>query len=143
MDVGASNGWKMDEVIPSAEVVRRIGQHMPLVPVAANYAGETANRWRYADGGGEIGFISSVTQAFCSDCTRARLSTEGKLYTCLFATGGHDLRALLRTGRSDEEISTVIGGIWRNRDDRYSELRTANTDTLRPERKVEMSYIGG
>ena len=143
MDVGASNGWKMDEVIPSAEVVRRIGQQMPLVPVAANYAGETANRWRYADGGGEIGVISSVTQAFCSDCTRARLSTEGKLYTCLFATGGHDLRALLRTGRSDAEISTVIGGIWRNRDDHYSELRTANTDTLRPERKVEMSYIGG
>lgn len=143
MDVGASNGWKIDEVITSAEVVRRIGQQMPLVPVAANYTGETANRWRYTDGGGEIGVISSITQAFCSDCTRARLSTEGNLHTCLFATGGHDLRALLRTGRSDAEIFTVIDGIWRNRDDRYSELRTANTNTLRPERKIEMSYIGG
>lgn len=143
MDVGTSNGWKMDEVIPSEEVVRRISAHMPLQPVAANYAAETANRWRYTDGQGEIGVISSVTQAFCKDCTRARLSTEGKLYTCLFATGGHDLRALLRSGHGDAEISTVIGHIWGNRDDRYSELRTANTDTLRPERKVEMSYIGG
>ncbi|GGI54650.1 GTP 3',8-cyclase MoaA [Oxalicibacterium solurbis] len=142
MDVGTSNGWKMDEVIPSAEVVRRISADMPLEPIAPNYTGETANRWRHADGSGEIGVISSVTQAFCSDCSRARLSTEGKLYTCLFATGGHDLRALLRNGNSDEEISTVIAHIWRARDDRYSELRTANTSELK-ERKVEMSYIGG
>jgi GTP 3',8-cyclase len=144
MDVGSSNGWKMDEVIPSAEVVRRISDVMPLVPADANYTGETAERWRYADGGGEIGVISSVTQAFCSDCSRARLSTEGKVYTCLFATQGHDLRALLREGRSDPEISGAIAHLWRGRGDRYSELRTANTDGLgEAVRKVEMSYIGG
>jgi cyclic pyranopterin phosphate synthase len=144
MDVGASNGWKMDEVIPSAEVVRRISAEMPLEPVEANYTGETAERWRYRDGSGEIGVISSVTQAFCRDCTRARLSTEGKLYTCLFATSGHDLRALLREGRSDEEISSAVAHLWRARGDRYSELRTANTEGLeKPVRKVEMSYIGG
>jgi len=141
MDVGASNGWKMDEVIPSAEVLRRIGAEMPLLPLNANYSGETATRWRYADGGGEIGLISSVSQAFCRDCTRARLSTEGKLYTCLFATSGHDLRALLRDGRSDAEISTVLAHLWRSRGDRYSELRTSQTTGL--EKKVEMSYIGG
>lgn len=143
MDVGASNGWKMDEVIPSSEVIRRINAEMPLEAIAPNYVSETAGRWRYVDGGGEIGAISSVTQAFCSDCSRARLSTEGKLYTCLFATGGHDLRALMRGGNTDEEISTAIAHIWRARTDRYSELRTANTDGLQSERKVEMSYIGG
>ncbi len=144
MDVGSSNGWKMDEVIPSAEVVRRISAEMPLEAISPNYTGETAERWRYTDGGGEIGVISSVTQAFCSTCTRARLSTEGKLFTCLFATGGHDLRALLRSDRSDEEISTVIAQLWRVRNDRYSETRTANTGELkRADRKVEMSYIGG
>lgn len=144
MDVGASNGWRMDEVIPSAEVVRRINEVMPLETVEPNYTGETAERWRYQDGGGEIGVISSVTQAFCHDCTRARLSTEGKLYTCLFATGGHDLRALLREGRSDEEISTAIAHIWRARADRYSEIRTSRTSGLGAGvRKVEMSYIGG
>jgi cyclic pyranopterin phosphate synthase len=144
MDVGASNGWKMDEVIPSAEVVRRISAEMPLEEIAANYTGETAGRWRYRDGGGEVGMISSVTQSFCHDCTRARLSTEGKLYTCLFATSGHDLRALLRGDCSDEQISSVIGQIWRARGDRYSELRTANTGTgEQPLRRVEMSYIGG
>ncbi|MDO8306609.1 GTP 3',8-cyclase MoaA [Herminiimonas sp.] len=147
MDVGASNGWKMDEVIPSAEVVRRIHAEMPLTAIAPNYTGETAGRWRYLDqtndGGGEIGVISSVTQAFCADCSRARLSTEGKLYTCLFATGGHDLRALMRGGKTDEEISTAIAHIWRARDDRYSELRTANTEGLQPDRKDEMSNIGG
>ena len=143
MDVGASNGWKMDEVVPSAEVVRRISAEMPLEAISANYTGETAARWRYADGGGEVGMISSVTQAFCSDCSRARLSTEGKLYTCLFATSGHDLRALLREGRSDAEISTVLAHLWRARGDRYSELRTSNTDGLRRANKVEMSYIGG
>ena len=146
MDVGASNGWKLDEVIPSDEVVRRIGAEMPLEPLAANYTGETATRWRYADGSGEIGVISSVSHAFCGDCSRARLSTEGKLYTCLFATSGHDLRALLRDGHSDAEISTALGQLWRKREDRYSELRASQTDLSahRAERKkVEMSYIGG
>jgi cyclic pyranopterin phosphate synthase len=144
MDVGASNGWNMADVVASSEVVRRIGAEMPLEPVAANYAGETAGRWRYADGAGEIGVISSVTQAFCSDCSRVRLSTEGKLYTCLFATRGHDLRALLREGRSDLEISNAIAQLWRVRADRYSETRTINTAGLeRGARKVEMSYIGG
>ena len=141
MDVGASNGWNLAEVIPSAEVVRRIAHAgMPLQPVGANYPGETAARWRHANGG-EIGVISSVTQAFCHDCSRARLSTEGKLYTCLFATRGHDLRALLRAGHGDAEISAAIGALWRVRADRYSETRTINTAGL--ERKVEMSYIGG
>ncbi|SNS10315.1 cyclic pyranopterin monophosphate synthase subunit MoaA [Noviherbaspirillum humi] len=144
MDVGSSNGWRMDEVIPSAEVIRRIGAEMPLEKAAPTAVGETAERWRYRDGSGEVGVISSVTQAFCGDCNRARLSTEGKLYTCLFATGGHDLRALLRGGRSDEEIATVLAHIWRARDDRYSALRTSQTaDLQRPLRKVEMSYIGG
>ncbi len=144
MDVGASNGWKLDEVIPSTEVLRRIAAEMPLQPLEANYTGETARRWRYADGSGEIGLISSVSHAFCHDCTRARLSTEGKLYTCLFATSGHDLRALLREGRSDAEISTALAHLWRARDDRYSQLRTSQTDGLqRGGKKVEMSYIGG
>jgi cyclic pyranopterin phosphate synthase len=144
MDVGASNGWNMADVVPSGEVVRRIGAEMPLEPIEANYSGETAARWRYVDGGGEIGLISSVTQAFCSDCSRIRLSTEGKLYTCLFATRGHDLRALLREGRSDLELSNAIAQLWRVRADRYSETRTINTAGLeRGARKVEMSYIGG
>jgi len=144
MDVGASNGWKMDEVIPSADVVRRISEVMPLDAIDANYTGETAARWRYRDGGGEIGVISSVTQAFCSDCNRARLSTEGKLFTCLFATSGHDLRALMRGDYSDAHIIAAIGHLWGQREDRYSELRTISTEGLsRPERKVEMSYIGG
>jgi cyclic pyranopterin phosphate synthase len=144
MDVGASNGWKMDDVIPSEEVIRRISTELPLEPIGANYAGETAQRWRYTDGGGEVGVISSVTQAFCKDCSRARLSTEGKLYTCLFATRGHDLRALLRNGRSDEDITSTIAHLWHARADRYSETRTAATAGLRAgEKKVEMSYIGG
>ena len=144
MDVGATNGWRMDEVLPSAEVVRRIGAEFPLAPLEASAPGETAQRWAYADGGGEIGVISSVTQAFCHDCSRARLSTEGKLFTCLFATTGHDLRALVRGGRSDEEISTVVAHMWRARADRNSELRTANTSGLaHPLRKVEMSNLGG
>ncbi|HEY8609364.1 MAG TPA: GTP 3',8-cyclase MoaA [Noviherbaspirillum sp.] len=144
MDVGASNGWKLDEVVPSSEVVRMISEEMPLLPVDSNYSGETAARWRYADGGGEIGVISSVTRAFCSDCTRIRLSTEGKLYTCLFATAGHDLRTLMRQGRNDEEISTVIAHLWRARADRYSEIRSLATEALALRGpKVEMSYIGG
>ena len=140
MDVGASNGWRMDDVIPSAEVVAQISAVFPLEPVDPNYAGEVAERWRYVDGSGEIGVISSVTQAFCSTCTRARLSTEGKLYTCLFATRGHDLRGLLRGGASDVDIGAAFAGIWARRGDRYSEVRTANTPRLD---KIEMSYIGG
>ncbi|WP_288379585.1 GTP 3',8-cyclase MoaA [uncultured Massilia sp.] len=144
MDVGASNGWNMDEVIPSAELVRRISEQLPLVPVDANYSGETAARWRYLDGGGEVGFISSVTQAFCHDCSRLRLSTEGKLYTCLFATRGHDLRALLRAGRTDAELSGAVAQLWRGRTDRYSETRTVESSgPVRGAKKVEMSYIGG
>ncbi len=140
MDVGSSNGWRMDDVVPSAEVVQRIHEAFPLEQIDPNYTGEVAERWRYADGGGEVGVISSVTQAFCSTCTRARLSTEGRLYTCLFAQSGHDLRALMRAQRSDAELSAVIGQIWAGRSDRYSEIRTAETASLR---KIEMSYIGG
>ncbi len=140
MDVGATNGWRMDDVVPSAEVVDRISAELPLEPVDPNYTGEVAERWRYRDGSGEIGVISSVTQAFCSSCTRLRLSTEGKLFTCLFATAGYDFRALMRNGASDEEIAANIAAVWRTRGDRYSEIRTAQTAGLR---KVEMSYIGG
>ena len=145
MDVGTSNGWKMDEVVPSAEVIARINAELPLEEVAPNYSGEVSARWRYRDGGGEIGVISSVTQSFCSTCTRVRVSTEGKLYTCLFATDGHDLRALMRGGCSDEQLSTVMAHIWRERTDRYSDLRSSNTGALRAtgKRKIEMSYIGG
>lgn len=144
MDVGTSNGWNMTEVLPSAEVVARIGSVFSLVPLEPNTPSETAQRWGYADGSGEIGVISSVTRAFCGTCTRARLSTEGKLYLCLFASGGHDLRALVRGGASDAEIATAIAGIWQVRTDRYSQLRGSGTavpasDTPR----VEMSYIGG
>ena len=140
MDVGHTNGWRLDDVVPSAEVLRIIGAELPLAPVDPNYAGEVAERWRYADGSGEIGVISSVTQAFCRDCTRARLSTEGKLYTCLFATQGSDLRGLLRNGSSDERISDTIAAIWLQRGDRYSEIRSEHTSALP---KIEMSYIGG
>jgi cyclic pyranopterin phosphate synthase len=140
MDVGHTNGWRMDDVVPSAEVLRIIGADLPLAPVDPNYAGEVAERWRYADGAGEIGVISSVTQPFCRDCTRARLSTEGKLYTCLFATQGFDLRALLRNGSSDERICDTIAAIWLQRGDRYSEIRSEHTTALP---KIEMSYIGG
>jgi cyclic pyranopterin phosphate synthase len=147
MDVGASNGWNMDEVVPSSEVVRRISEEMPLEPIGANYAGETAARWRYVDdnagGAGEVGMISSVTQAFCQDCSRIRLSTEGKLYTCLFATRGHDLRTLLRDGQGDPQIAAAIAQLWRKRADNYSETRTINTAGLSTARKIEMSYIGG
>lgn len=144
MDVGASNGWKMEEVIPSAEVVRRISAEMPLEMIPPRNISDTAERWRYKDGLGEIGLISSVTKAFCHSCVRARISTEGMLYTCLFASSGYDLRALLRDDKSDQEISTAIAHLWRARDDRYSELRSAETDGLTPTaRKIEMSYIGG
>jgi cyclic pyranopterin phosphate synthase len=130
----------MDAVMPSAEVIRRIDAELPLEPLDPNYRGEVAERWRYRDGSGEIGVISSVTQAFCRECTRVRLSTDGLLYTCLFATQGYDLRALMRAGASDDDLAAAIGAIWSVRADRYSEIRTAETAALR---KVEMSYIGG
>ena len=140
MDVGHTNGWRMDHVVPAAEIVDRIDRVLPLEPVGANYPGEVAQRWRYRDGGNEIGVIASVTQAFCGECTRARLSTDGKLYTCLFADSGYDLRTLLRDAYSDTQIGNAIGAIWHARSDRYSEIRTANTPR---ESRVEMSYIGG
>ncbi|MDP2823446.1 MAG: GTP 3',8-cyclase MoaA [Sulfuritalea sp.] len=143
MDVGSSNGWRMDEVLPSADVIARINEEFPLAAIDANYAGEVAERWRYRDGAGEIGVISSVTQAFCATCTRIRLSTEGQLYTCLFAQSGHDLRALLRKGAGDEQLRRVIAAVWRGRDDRYSEIRTAATALPDSRGKIEMSYIGG
>ena len=144
MDVGATNGWRMDEVLPSAEVAARIDAVFPLRSLQAAAPGETAERWAYADGGGEIGLISSVTQAFCRDCNRARLSTEGKLFLCLFASQGHDLRALLRGDFSDEQIAAAIGLIWQERGDRYSELRSEMAaDQGSGARRVEMHYIGG
>jgi len=144
MDVGATNGWRMDDVLPSAQVLERIDRVHPLVAAEPTAPGETAQRWRYADGGGEIGVISSVTQAFCHDCNRARLSTEGKLFLCLFASHGHDLRALLRGGRSDAEIAAAIGAIWSGRADRYSEQRAGRAaEAGSGERRVEMHYIGG
>ena len=144
MDVGATNGWRMDEVLPSAEVVQRLDAVYPLRALEASAPGETAERWAYADGAGEIGVISSVTQAFCGSCNRARLSTEGRLYLCLFATNGHDLRSVLRGGASDEELASAIGHIWQARGDRYSELRSQlPPDPGTGARRVEMSYIGG
>jgi cyclic pyranopterin phosphate synthase len=140
MDVGHTNGWRLDDVVPAREIVDRVDAVFPLEPLEPNYRGEVARRWRYVDGAGEIGVIASVTQPFCGDCSRARLSAEGKLYTCLFAVRGHDLRALLRSGASDAELADAIGGVWRRRSDRYSELRSARTTELP---KVEMSYIGG
>jgi len=140
MDVGATNGWKMDDVIPSAEVVRRINAIFPCEPVNPRHHGEVAKRWRYLDGTGEFGIISSVTEAFCGTCNRARLSTDGALYTCLFSQQGYDLKSLLRGCASDAEISNAIAAVWQSREDRYSEIRTAETAKLR---KVEMSYIGG
>jgi len=144
MDVGATNGWRMDDVISAAEIVKLIDAEFPIEPAEANYRGEVAKRWRYTDGKGEIGIIASVTQPFCGDCTRSRISAEGKLYTCLFAVRGHDLRALIRSGATDEQLAAKLAGIWHVRGDRYSELRSQNTvDPAIGERKVEMSYIGG
>jgi GTP 3',8-cyclase len=140
MDVGATNGWRMDDVVPAAEIVRAIGAEFPLTGSDPNYPGEVAERWRYVDGRGEIGVIASVTQAFCRDCSRARLSTDGRLYTCLFASEGYDLRALVRGGFDDAQIDSAIAAVWRQRTDNYSEIRTANTARLP---KVEMSFIGG
>ena len=147
MDVGATNGWRMDEVLPSKELLGLVNAEFPLVAVNANYAGETAERWRYADGGGEIGLISSVTHAFCGDCNRARLSTEGKLFLCLFASQGHDLRALLRGNYADDQIAGAVASVWQTRSDRYSEQRATLPADAGPAdkslKRVEMSYIGG
>jgi cyclic pyranopterin phosphate synthase len=140
MDVGTTNGWRLDDVVPAAEIVERIDAAFPLEPVEASYRGEVARRYRYRDGAGEIGVISSVTQPFCGDCTRARISAEGKLYTCLFAVRGTDLRALLRSGASDDDLREAVAGVWARRADRYSEIRTEQT-AKRP--RIEMSYIGG
>jgi cyclic pyranopterin phosphate synthase len=140
MDVGHSNGWRLDDVVPAAEIVRTIDAVWPLEPVSRARPDETASRWRYSDGAGEIGVIASVTEPFCGGCTRARLSAEGRLHTCLFALRGHDLRAPLRAGATDEELAETIRGVWKPRTDRYSELRTAQTASLP---KVEMSYLGG
>jgi GTP 3',8-cyclase len=140
MDVGATNGWRLDDVVPAAELLAAIAAELPLEPLEPNYRGEVARRWRYRDGEGEIGVIASVTQPFCGDCSRARLSAEGRLYTCLFAVRGFDLRALLRSGATDNELDEAIATRWRSRTDRYSERRSERTSGLR---KVEMSYIGG
>jgi cyclic pyranopterin phosphate synthase len=140
MDVGHTNGWRLDDVVPAAEIVAAIDAELPLEPVEPAYRGEVANRWRYRDGSGEIGVIASVTRPFCGDCTRARLSADGKLYTCLFAVKGHDLRALLRGGATDEELARAVADVWSARTDRYSELRSEATADLP---KVEMSFIGG
>ena len=143
MDVGATNGWRMDDVISSAEIVKKISAKFPLEVADAHYQGEVADRWKYVDGSGEIGVISSVTEAFCGTCTRARLSTDGSLFTCLFAQKGYDLKSLLRGGKSDEEIRDSIAAIWQHRTDNYSEIRTEETAGDANARKVEMSFIGG
>jgi cyclic pyranopterin phosphate synthase len=140
MDVGHTNGWRLDDVVPAAEIVERIDAVFPLEPVGPAYRGEVARRYRYRDGAGEIGVIASVTQPFCGDCTRARLSAEGMLYTCLFATGGHDLKTALRGGASDAQLARIVAAVWGGREDRYSEIRSAATEDPR---RVEMSYIGG
>jgi len=140
MDVGSTNGWRMDDVVSAKEIIEIINAELPLEPLDPNYKGEVAERWRHKDGSGEIGVIASVTQPFCRDCNRARLSAEGKLYTCLFGIKGHDLKSLLRGGASDEQISQAIVHLWSRRSDRYSEIRSENTIPLP---KVEMSHIGG
>ena len=140
MDVGTTNGWRLEDVVPGREIVDRIAREWPIEPLEPNYFGEVAGRWRYRDGAGEFGVITSVTQPFCGSCTRARLTADGKLYLCLFATEGHDLRRLLRNRSSDEEILDEIRSLWRARDDRYSEIRSSETAGLS---KVEMSKIGG
>jgi cyclic pyranopterin phosphate synthase len=140
MDVGSTNGWRMEDVVPAEEIIDAVSAVWPLVPVDPNYPGEVANRWQYLDGQGEIGVIASVTMPFCGDCNRARLSSDGQLYTCLFGIKGHDFRALLRSGASDEDISALLQTVWGNRVDRYSEIRSSNTIHLK---KIEMSRIGG
>jgi len=139
MDVGTTNGWRLDQVVPAREILATIERRYPLESLEPAYRGEVARRWRFRDGGGEIGFIASVTQPFCGDCSRARLSAEGRLFTCLFARSGHDLRSALRAGESDADLAARVAAIWSGRADRYSELRTKATPTPRP----EMSYLGG
>src|SRR5499427_7480113 len=144
MDVGTTNGWRLDEVVPAAEIISLIDRQWPVEPVGAAYPGEVARRYRYSDGAGEIGVIASVTQPFCRGCTRARLAADGQLYTCLFAAAGHDLRGPLRAGASDQVLRQQISSIWTQRADRYSEQRTRQTHhTQRVQPKVEMSHIGG
>jgi cyclic pyranopterin phosphate synthase len=140
MDVGSTNGWRMDDVVPATEIVSAIAAELPIEPVDPAYRGEVAERWRYVDGSGEIGVIASVTRPFCRDCTRIRLSAEGKLFTCLFAARGHDLREMLRGGAADDELADRIRDIWTRRTDRYSEIRSEGTGGSN---RVEMSYIGG
>ena len=140
MDVGTTNGWALDQVVSASEILKSINAEMPLEPIDPSYRGEVAKRWRYKDGSGEVGVVASVTQPFCSDCSRARLSADGILYTCLFASAGHNLRGLLRGGSSDEEVSLILTSLWEARKDRYSEIRSSDTVNLP---KVEMSYIGG
>jgi cyclic pyranopterin phosphate synthase len=140
MDVGATNGWRLDDVVPAREILERIDARWPLEPMDADYRGEVAQRYRYRDGAGEVGVISSVSQPFCGDCTRARLSADGRIYTCLFASSGHDVRAVLRSGQTDADLMAFLADVWQGRSDRYSELRTLET-AAQP--KVEMSYIGG
>ena len=140
MDVGHTNGWRLDDVVPAAEIVAALDAEFGVEPAEANYRGEVAQRWRYRDGSGEFGVIASVTQPFCGNCTRARLSAEGRLFTCLFAVRGHDLRALLRSGAADDEVEAELRRVWGARTDRYSDLRSAATEGLP---RVEMSYIGG
>ncbi|MSP78438.1 MAG: GTP 3',8-cyclase MoaA [Dehalococcoidia bacterium] len=141
MDVGNLNGWKLDQVVPAREIVDRISAVFPLEPIDRNYVGEVAERWRYVDGTGEVGVIASVTQPFCANCTRARLSTDGKLFTCLFGTTGKDLKTPMRAGASDDELEALIRGTWGTRTDRYSEMRAALTE--KPKKKIEMFQIGG
>ena len=143
MDVGTTNGWRLDDVVPAAEIIGQVGSRWPLEPAAPNYPGEVAARYRYRDGGGEIGVIASVTQPFCRGCTRARLAADGKLFTCLFAGTGHDLRGPLRAGATDEALRELVTGIWARRADRYSEQRTRHTSRKKARPKVEMSRIGG
>jgi cyclic pyranopterin phosphate synthase len=141
MDVGTTNGWRLDDVVPAAEILQRLGEEWAIAPAEPNYYGEVAERYKYLDGSGEFGIIASVTQPFCGTCTRARLSSDGQLYTCLFGVHGHDFKRLLRTGASDDELSTLLQQVWGRRADRYSELRTSHTTI--PLRKIEMSRIGG
>ena len=141
MDVGTLNGWELSQVVTAAEIVELISAEVPLEPIGANYVGEVAKRWRYVDGSGEIGIIASVSQPFCGDCSRARLSTEGQLVTCLFAAGGLDLRGPMRDGASDDELKALIVGCWSMRRDRYSEQRSELT--IRPKRRVQMFQVGG
>ncbi|HSG79848.1 MAG TPA: GTP 3',8-cyclase MoaA [Acidimicrobiia bacterium] len=140
MDVGTTNGWRLDDVVPGAEIVRRIAKRLPLEPAEPNYVGEVARRYRYTDGSGEVGVITSVTRPFCGDCSRARLSADGSLFTCLFASTGHDLRGLMREGADDDRIEAFLRAIWVRRDDRYSQVRSSATTDLQ---RIEMSYIGG